>query len=123
MFEFASLPVRPAIIFRHLFGDLLDNGLFRFQAGWCGQRGEIRIEVGQRGHRPLLSVTDTGSGMDAAFVRDRLFRPFDTTKGSKGMGIGAYQAREFARSLSGDVEVESSPGAGTRFSLILPVVS
>lgn len=76
-------------------------------------RGEIRIEVGQRGQRPLLSVTDTGSGMDAVFVRDRLFRPFDTTKGARGMGIGAFQMREYVRSLGGDLEVDSEPGRGT----------
>jgi signal transduction histidine kinase len=75
--------------------------------------GEIRIDVGQRGRRPLLSVTDTGSGMDAAFVRDRLFRPFDTTKGARGMGIGAFQMREYVRSLGGDLEVDSEPGRGT----------
>jgi putative PEP-CTERM system histidine kinase len=76
-------------------------------------RGEIRIEVGQRGRRPLLSVMDTGAGMDPTFVRDRLFRPFDTTKGARGMGIGAFQMREYVRSLGGEVEVESEPGRGT----------
>ena len=70
-----------------------------------------------------LTVADDGAGMDAEFVQQRLFRPFHSTKGSKGMGIGAYQAREFARSLGGDVEVESRPGAGTQFSFILPVAS
>jgi signal transduction histidine kinase len=49
-----------------------------------------------------------------------LFRPFDSTKGSKGMGIGAYQAREYVQSLGGRVEVQSSPGDGTTFSIILP---
>ena len=53
--------------------------------------------------------------MDAEFVRHRLFRPFDSTKGSKGMGIGAYQVREYARSLGGDVEVQSRPGKGHGF--------
>jgi len=37
------------------------------------------------------------------------------------MGIGAYQVREYARSLGGDVEVESTPGQGTTFRVILPV--
>ena len=58
----------------------------------------------------LFAVTDTGSGMTAEFVRERLFRPFDSTKGSKGMGIGAYQVREYVRMLGGQVEVQSSPG-------------
>ena len=49
----------------------------------------------------MLVVSDTGAGMDAEFVRERLFRPFDSTKGSKGMGIGAYQVREYVQMLGG----------------------
>jgi len=66
-----------------------------------------------------LTVRDTGAGMDAEFLRSRLFRPFDTTKGSKGMGIGAYQVREYVRSLGGDVDVQSTPGVGTQFCIRL----
>ena len=66
----------------------------------------------------MLTVSDSGSGMDAQFVRERLFRPFDTTKGARGMGIGAFQIREYMRSLGGDVEVQSAPGKGTRLSLV-----
>jgi signal transduction histidine kinase len=66
-----------------------------------------------------LQVIDEGMGMDEEFVRNRLFKPFDTTKGAKGMGIGAYQAREYIRSLGGDVEVQSAPGSGTNFSIRL----
>lgn len=80
--------------------------------------GEVRIEVAMRDQRPVLSVVDTGAGMDARFVRERLFRPFDTTKGSRGMGIGAFQIREYLRSLGGDVEVESEPGRGTRLTMV-----
>jgi putative PEP-CTERM system histidine kinase len=69
--------------------------------------------------RAQLTVSDTGAGMDAEFVRQRLFRPFDTTKGSKGMGIGAYQVREYVRSLGGDVDVQSTPGVGTQFCIRL----
>ena len=60
--------------------------------------------------------------MTQEFVRERLFRPFDSTKGSEGMGIGAYQAREFVRNLGGKVEIASEPGNGTSFTLILPRV-
>ena len=68
-----------------------------------------------------ITITDNGRGMDAAFVRDRLFRPFDSTKGAQGMGIGAYQARDIVRSAGGDVHVSSEPGAGTTFDVRLPV--
>jgi signal transduction histidine kinase len=59
--------------------------------------------------------------MDQQFIRDRLFRPFDSTKGEEGFGIGAYQAREFARKCGGGVEVESAPGKGTKFIIRLPL--
>ena len=58
--------------------------------------------------------------MDEDFVRNRLFRPFDSTKGLTGMGIGAYECREFVRTLGGQVEVESAPGRGTRFTIFIP---
>lgn len=86
-----------------------------------GESGQVRITVELRGSRARISVNDTGGGMDADFIRLRLFRPFDTTKGPTGMGIGAYQAREFARSVGGDVEVQSQPGKGTSFAFDLPL--
>jgi signal transduction histidine kinase len=61
--------------------------------------------------------------MTREFIQERLFKPFDTTKGSQGMGIGAYQVREYVRSLGGRVEVASEPGRGTRFTLLLPLAA
>ena len=85
--------------------------------------GSVSVAVSHRGPQAQLIVSDTGQGMDAEFVRDRLFRPFDSTKGSKGMGIGAYQVREYVRSLGGQLEVQSSPGIGTRFYIRLPLMA
>jgi len=68
-----------------------------------------------------LTVTDTGAGMSREFIQERLFKPFDTTKGSKGMGIGAYQVREYVQSLGGRVDVVSDEGKGTRFTLRIPL--
>jgi len=76
---------------------------------------------GTAGDFACIAVEDTGAGMTPDFIKERLFRPFDTTKGSKGMGIGAYQVREYVRSLGGRVKVDSEPGKGTRFSLWLPL--
>lgn len=85
------------------------------------EAGRVSVSVGQNGHEAQLVVADTGAGMDAGFLRNRLFRPFDSTKGAKGMGIGAYQVREYIRLLGGDVEVQSSPGQGTLFAVSLPL--
>jgi putative PEP-CTERM system histidine kinase len=83
--------------------------------------GQVKCSLIDRGREAVLMVTDTGSGMTPEFVRERLFRPFDSTKGAKGMGIGAYQSREYIRMIGGDVEVQSSPGKGSRFSITVPV--
>jgi len=69
----------------------------------------------------VITVVDNGAGMDETFIRERLFKPFDSTRGAKGMGIGAYQARQFAEEAGGSVHVHSRPGAGTRFEIRLPL--
>lgn len=83
----------------------------------------VTVSTARAGDEVTITVVDTGRGMDPEFVRERLFRPFDSTKGSKGMGIGAYQTREYIQMLGGRVEVQSSPGSGTRFSITLPVAT
>jgi putative PEP-CTERM system histidine kinase len=85
------------------------------------QDGAVTVSVGRSGSQAMIEIADTGSGMDAEFVRHRLFRPFDTTKGERGFGIGAYQAREFIRKCGGGIEVESIPGKGTIFNIRLPL--
>ncbi len=85
--------------------------------------GAVTVSLACTADWAEIVVVDTGQGMPPEFIRDRLFRPFDSTKGSKGMGIGAYQAREYARSLGGDVAVVSESGVGTRFSIQLPLLS
>lgn len=83
--------------------------------------GAVAVSLRRDGDEAVIEVADTGAGMDEAFIRERLFRPFDSTKGSKGMGIGAHQARQFAEQAGGMVQVESRPGEGTRFQFRLPL--
>ena len=73
--------------------------------------------------RVILEIRDSGEGMSEEFIRRRLFKPFDTTKGSSGMGIGVYQAREVVRSLGGDIFVKSTLGVGTTVSSSLPLTA
>lgn len=105
-------PERLTVVIEHIIRNAQDA---------TGETGSVRVAVCQSSSEALLTVHDTGSGMDAAFLRDRLFRPFDSTKGAKGMGIGAYQVREYVLLLGGRVDVQSSPGQGTRFTITLPV--
>jgi putative PEP-CTERM system histidine kinase len=81
--------------------------------------GTITVHAETRDDSILIAVTDTGCGMSPDFIGARLFRPFDTTKGSKGMGIGAYQAREYVTSLGGVLTVRSTPGKGSTFEILL----
>ena len=85
------------------------------------QSGSITISTESVDSVATISIADTGCGMTQEFIRDRLFRPFDSTKGSQSMGIGAYQARDYIRTLGGQMEVTSEIGIGTTFSVRLPV--
>ena len=71
--------------------------------------------------RVVLQISDDGVGMSREFIKNRLFKPFDSTKGLTGMGIGAYECREFVHSLGGSVEVNSEVGGGSLFSILIPL--
>ena len=92
-----------------------------------GDSASIAVPMGETNHLRLptvaLTVEDTGSGMSAEFISERMFKPFDTTKGNKGMGIGAYQVREYVKSLGGRVDVASGVGQGTRITLRIPLAA
>ncbi len=83
--------------------------------------GFIDVSVTMEGSQVSVAIEDNGEGMDQDFIRDRLFRPFDTTKTGKGMGIGVYQARDYIQSLGGQISVHSAPGEGSTFTITLPV--
>ncbi len=83
--------------------------------------GFIDINVTQEANLALISIEDNGAGMEAEFIRNRLFKPFDTTKTGKGMGIGVYQARDYIQTLGGNLNVESVPNEGTTFTISLPI--
>jgi putative PEP-CTERM system histidine kinase len=83
--------------------------------------GSVRVRLTASNGHALISIKDDGCGMAEDFVRNRLFRPFDSTKGSKGMGIGAYQARTFVDECGGALNVESETGHGTEVLIKLPV--
>lgn len=83
--------------------------------------GEVIVRTWSEGGSGYLEIEDNGCGMEKEFVQERLFRPFDSTKGLTGMGIGAFEGRELFRALGGDVEVESEPGRGTRLRCRVPL--
>ncbi len=70
-------------------------------------------------HYIKIEVSDTGVGMDSA-VLERIFEPFFTTKGSAGTGLGLPSAYGIVSSHGGYLDVDSSPGAGSTFTVLLP---
>jgi len=83
--------------------------------------GTVTVTLDCKGGEIEILIEDDGCGMDADFVRERLFQPFYTTKGDTGMGIGAYECKEYISSLGGEIQIESEPGCGTRMHVILPL--
>jgi putative PEP-CTERM system histidine kinase len=82
--------------------------------------GFVRLLVDNREGMAIFSVMDNGCGMSEQFQRERLFKPFDTTKGRAGMGIGVYETRQFVVQNQGSLEVSSAPGQGSEFRVALP---
>ncbi len=85
--------------------------------------GSITLDYEINGNHVVFRIRDTGEGMDADFIRDRLFKPFDTTKGSAGMGVGVYEAQQFVQQAGGTINVESELGQGTMFEVFIPLHS
>lgn len=99
-----------------VIGHLVNNA---FDATEPGQSVWLQIERFASFVR--VEVGDNGSGMSAAFVKDRLFKPFQTTKVA-GMGIGAYESFQYVQELGGKVQVDSEEGRGTVVTLLLPLM-
>jgi signal transduction histidine kinase len=83
--------------------------------------GSVEVELQRHEGEAVLRIRDTGCGMDKEFIDKRLFRPFDSTKGNAGMGIGVYESRHVVQHHGGRLEVESAPGSGTTFTIFLPL--
>jgi signal transduction histidine kinase len=78
----------------------------------------VTLAVAADGAQVTIDVIDSGTGMSPGFVRDRLFKPFVSSKPG-GFGIGAYESRQLAQAMQGRIEVVSREGAGSRFRVIL----
>ena len=104
-------PVRVDQILGHLIQNAIDAST---------EDKPIFINARRRDLCVAIEVRDEGTGMSSEFIRSQLFKPFASSK-KGGFGIGAYEARELARSMNGRLEVESKEGAGSRFTLILPL--
>ena len=105
---------------RQILGNLLSNAV-KFT-----NQGEVALAIAPQGDGRLrFGVHDTGEGIEAA-VLDRLFQTFtqadpSTTRRHGGTGLGLSISRDLARLMDGEIEVESRPGEGSTFALVLPL--
>lgn len=98
-----------------VFGHLVQNAQEAID-----KDGHVIVRLIRSPGRAVVSIEDDGIGMDEHFIQHRLFKPFDSTKGLTGMGIGASESRDFIRSLGGDIEVKSSRAQGSVFRVSIP---
>ena len=85
---------------------------------WTPDGGRIQLELSSENGKVAVAVSDSGPGIDPA-SRERIFRPFWSRDG-RGTGLGLAISRELALALGGELDLESTPGAGSRFELLLP---
>ncbi|QIG81468.1 XrtA/PEP-CTERM system histidine kinase PrsK [Stakelama tenebrarum] len=102
-------PVRLEQLLEHLIQNAID-------ASAEGQPVTLAVEADDA--QVAIDVIDRGCGMSPGFVRDKLFKPFVSSKPG-GFGIGAFEARQLAAAMAGRIDVESREGQGTRFRVTL----
>ncbi len=97
-----------------VFFNLVKNALEAMADG-----SSLEIEVSADDRDVSISFRDHGGGMDEAALA-RLFQSFESSKGTRGTGLGLMLSRRIVRAHGGDIDVESKPGEGTRFTVRLP---
>ncbi len=109
--EVTAHPERLERIIGHVVQNALDA---------TDEDGSVSITLERSRPRVRVIVADTGCGMSPEFVRERLSRPFQTTK-SSGMGIGVFETRQYLEEIGGTLRYDSEVGAGTRVTIELPM--
>ena len=100
----------------HVIGHLVQNAIDA-----TASRGTVAVSLDRSDGFAVIAVADTGVGMSPEFVRDRLFKPFETTK-QTGMGIGVYESTQYVEGLGGQLLIDSAPDVGTTVRVLLPLV-
>lgn len=82
--------------------------------------GRVWLRLERVAGQARIVVGDTGQGMTQEFIRERLFKPFQTTK-QAGMGIGVYESFHYLQEIGGKIDVQSELGVGTVVTVLLPL--
>ncbi len=109
-------PVRGiAVEIKEVFNNIILNAIEAMQSGGC-----ITVTSGVTDTQIIITVADTGPGMSEETLLS-IFEPFYTSKGEKGTGLGLFISSDIINKYRGDIEVESTPGVGSTFRIILPL--
>ena len=116
--ELPTVPCDPEGIHKALL-NVASNAVDAVE-GRDSPRVEVSTGVSADGRFAEVTVSDNGPGIPAEKLAD-IFKPFVSTKGSKGTGLGLPVSRKVLREHGGDVTVESEPERGCRFVLRIPL--
>jgi signal transduction histidine kinase len=107
-----------AYYLRDALHSILDNAI---EAMPEGGTLTVTTKIIHRKKKPniCLEISDTGVGMSQSFMETKLFSPFVSTK-EQGLGLGLFTSQQIVALHHGTIEVESSPGIGTTFRIVLP---
>ena len=102
---------------KQVFLNLLTNA-----ADACPSGGKITVSTSQKDDKVAVMIKDTGIGIKPSDM-EQIFRPFFTTKPEvKGTGLGLSTSYGIVKNHHGEIQVESKPGEGTTFTVLLPIV-
>jgi signal transduction histidine kinase len=103
--------------FRNIMRHLVDNAQYACKEN---QTESVICNCRSDGNRVIIDIVDSGKGMSDTFIHTKLFKPFETTKGNAGIGLGVYDAKQFAEQMGGEMTVDSDVERGTIMTLLLP---
>jgi putative PEP-CTERM system histidine kinase len=112
-------PVPPVSLDPEQFQKVIVNLILNAREA-IAANGQIQVRLRPRPPWAVLEVIDNGCGMSPQFIRESLFRPFQTTK-RNGLGIGMFHSKMIVEAQKGRLEVESNPGSGTTLRVLLPL--
>lgn len=109
----------PVLLDRDLFKQALLNLMLNAEQA-MPDGGEITLQTRGEGDLVCLDIIDTGTGIEPDEIA-KIFRPFHTTKPG-GTGLGLATTRKIVQAHGGEIDVQSEPGLGTKFTIRLPKV-
>ena len=105
---------------RQVFANLLDNAI-----KYTPESGQVRVAIARDGDSAVVTVTDTGAGIDAEHlprIWERLYRA-DPSRSERGLGLGLSLVKAYVTAHGGIVEASSQPGQGSAFTVRLPILT